>query len=355
LKLALGVVAAIALSGTAALTFMHQPAIRNQVFAQTMALLFLATIFGWPFAAVLQFEVPSMLRAGQAVIKLIFIVPLLRLFLSPLVVPALDVAALLAVSFVSSLILCQRVEGLTSRGLYTALFTKRAYRGAIMALGTATTRVSIATVGAAISLYICIPISALFLEKSQVGVLTAAFTLSIALYSAFLLVTQIFYPILSRGLKDGSGSAADLAATLIVWTAITSTLVYALTFLFADRIVLLVFGEAFERSSQCLKALAAATIPISLGSVYGYAMLAAERDEAYSRIVISGSAAFAATGFLAFSFFRTPFAAFVLLPLYSGQTLAMALYCHRHGLVAGSFFSSRRISWPTVKGLLGQR
>jgi O-antigen/teichoic acid export membrane protein len=341
----------------ATVVYRNRPLFEHQVFAQCLVLAAVAFSSGWIFQGLGRFEISALLRAIQAVTGAVGLLIFLRIRHSPLVAPLSDglsllTAALLGFVFVSGFVERASVWRLAGAGFATGKRRRRALRKH----GQAVSRLSVAAVCNSAVWSASILIAGHFVSIENVGLLTAAVRLVLIINSGFLVVLQLFYPMLANGLEHDRPLARELAANISLYATAGALLAYIPLALFAPGILAVVFGNSFAAAASVLRLLGLTIITTAAGSAYGYTLLAAGMDREFSAIMVCGAAASVCATALAFWLRPSPLAGGMLLvPVLAAQTLALAFACHRGGLVARDAFALKRFSVNEMLTLMRAR
>lgn len=356
IKLMLALVAA-AFCLTAAIILYHgEPALERQIIVQAGVLLGLVPSLGWVFQAFRRFEVQAGLRVLQATVSTTLLMIVLQYARNPLAVPLADLTACLAAAALGFWMLTARLRQPDEVTFIDILLASvAACRQALGSHGLSTVRLGLASFSGALSWWGCIPLGRLFISTGEVGILTAVLRLVFLLNSCFLLAIQLFFPILAENLAAGGQKGKDMVANLVCCVTMAAVLAYIPVFLFAERLLGLLFGASFAEGGACLRLLGLITVAGPIGAVYGYALLAAGRDHEFVQVLTIGAVATIAADYVGFLGWGSALGAAGAVPVFFAEMLACAVLCQRSGLVANKPFAFRRFRPVQVLSLLRAR
>jgi O-antigen/teichoic acid export membrane protein len=194
-----------------------------------------------------------------------------------------------------------------------------------------------------------------FMGIADQGLLAAALRLIVAIAAIYQLGLQVCYPMLAHRFATATDAARALTGALVVYAAAASIPVAVLLALLSKMVVIPLLGRHFAGSATAVTLLAPILVPVAVGSVFGYAMLADGRYRAY--IVLSLATALSALAACvgAFALVPTPSGSVALVAVQAVSALAGGVIAGRYGLVGTADISWRVMTPRHIRGVLGQR
>jgi O-antigen/teichoic acid export membrane protein len=193
------------------------------------------------------------------------------------------------------------------------------------------------------------------LEPERQGYLAAALRLILAVTALYQLVLQVFHPVLAHRYAHDRAAGASLAAALVVYAIVTTFPVAAGLAAFAPWIVTLLLGPGFSGMANVFAVLSLTIVPVVIGSVFGYALLADGRYR-LSLWISAGGAAAALLG-CTFAFYVRPRAdaVGVLILVTTLVGVASGIAAWRYDLVRFADIRPRQLSPTRIRKILMER
>jgi len=322
-----------------ALAAYRDAAALRQIMVQALLLPIAAVGSTWALKAVDRFAAFAALRCCQAVLFLGLAVLFLAYGASPLALPLAEATATATVSL-AAMRYCLRRAGRGMPPSGGSLF------GPSLALGLS---------GLCSDAIWSMPVTmgGLFLDAASLGRVAGVNRMLTALNGFFQGMVQVFYPSLARRYARDPEAGAALAATLLLYVAIGSVIVVAIGLTGAAPLIRLLLGPGKEQAIPVFRLCLTALPPAFVGSVVGYALLAAGHHRTFSRLAF---AALAVTCLCAGAgYWLSPIA-----EMASSQSLALTLYAAELFVAAASYRLIGKTSWSMVRpaalrGLLNER
>ncbi|MBV8534907.1 MAG: oligosaccharide flippase family protein, partial [Alphaproteobacteria bacterium] len=285
IKLAIGVLSTVAMAGGAMVAFADDPAERIQVAVQALLPVAVALNGVWAFRGLRRFSAYAVVRSLHTVALLLCLVAALTLRPATWIVPAAEAAVGLAASALAFGLLFEwrTLPGLAVT-MYRRIFQLRARIGEALQFG-------LGSFFAGAIWSVPLLVAGAMLEPARQGYLAAALRLILAVTALYQLVLQVFHPVMAHRYAHDRSAGASLAAALVVYAIVTTVPVAAGLAAFAPWIVTLLLGPDFADMANVFAVLALTIVPVVIGSVFGYALLADGRYRLSLWISAGGAAA----------------------------------------------------------------
>jgi O-antigen/teichoic acid export membrane protein len=345
LKLALAVAAIPTMLAAGALIGGGERAVVLQVLVQASIFVGGAVACGWVFRASGWFAPNSLLRSGQAVLGVGLLIPALLVWPSPLAVPAVEASTALVFGLLGWALLGREVSAAWSAPGSWARLGDDARAAILLGVGS---------VLSAIAWTVAIPIAALYMPAEQVGRLTAVLRLVIGINSIFQIGLQVCHPMLARLYGTNRREGAAFASALLLYSTVSVLLGVAALMAVADWLIPAILGARFADVVPLFRLIALSLVPATIGSVFGYALLASAQIAAFTWISALATLATALATLAAMQLAPRPDAAAVMIPILTLQALGSAYIAWCTGLV-GALPSWRLLAPAAIGRFLQQR
>ncbi len=311
----------------------------QQIMVQALLLPIAAVGSTWALKAVDRFAAFAALRCCQTLLFLGLTILFLAHAASPLALPLAEATAAATVG-IAAMPYCLRMVGSGVPSSRDPLF------GPSLALGLS---------GLCSDAMWSMPVTmgGLFLDAASLGRVAGVNRILTALNAIFQVMLQVFYPSLARRYASGPEAGAALAATLLLYVAIGSVIVVAIGLTGAAPVIRLLLGPGKDQAVPVFRLCLAALPPAFIGSVVGYALLAAGYHQTYTRLAfVALPIAGLCTGAL---YWLRPIA-----EMASAQALSLTLYVAALFVAASSYRLIGKTSWAmlrtaALRGLLNER
>jgi len=349
IKVVIALLATLAMAGGALIAFADDPAERLQVAVQALLPLAVALNGVWAFRGLRRFAAYAVVRSVHSVALLGCLAAALVIFPATWVVPAAEAAIGLAASVLAYGLLFEwrtlpaLVATLHRRGLELRTRIGEAIRfglGSFFAGATWTVPLLVARV---------------LLDPADQGYLAAALRLILAVTALYQLALQVFHPVLAHRYATDRAAGSGLSAALVIYALVTTIPVTAALVALAPWIVTLLLGSAFAPMANVFAALALTLVPVVVGSVFGYALLADGRYGLYVWISAAGAAGAVVGCALAFYAWPHAEAVAVLAVVATLVAVASAVAAWRHDLVSFADVHPRQLTLTRIKKILLER
>jgi O-antigen/teichoic acid export membrane protein len=349
IKIVIGLLATAAMIVGATIVFAGDPAERLQVAVQGVLPLAVAVNGVWAFRGLRRFAAYAVVRSLHSVVLLGCLVAALAAVPATWVVPASEAAIGFAASALAYGLLFdwRALPGLVAT-LYRRSFQLRGriVEAARFGLGSffagATWSVPLLAAGA-------------LLDPAGQGYLAAALRLILAVTALYQLALQVFHPVLAHRYARDRAAGGSLSAALVVYAIVTTVPVVAVLVGFAPWIVTVLLGSDFAPMADVFAALSLTLVPVVVGSVFGYALLADGRYGLYVWISAGGAAAALLGCALAFYLRPQAESVSVLTVVATLVALASGLAARRYDLVRFADVHPRQLAPARIKKVLLER
>jgi O-antigen/teichoic acid export membrane protein len=340
LKLGLAA-AAYALVVLAAFGVYRNAALPAQAMTQELLLPIVAVGSSWALKATGHFTIFAVFRCAQALLFLGFVALLFARGATQLAVPEAEAAA---------------------TGLVVAASLPLCLRHASMARGTPTERLLGPSLALGLS-GLCsdaiwsmpVTIGGLFLDAAALGRVAGVNRILTALNGVYQVLLQVFYPALARRYAEDARSARALAGALLTYAALGSVALTAAGLLFAAPLVRVLLGAGKAETVPVFQLCLGALIPAFVGSVAGYALLAAGRHRPFVQLAVVTlmiAGAGAGIGYALAPVAEMAASQVVAQLFYTAMLLAVAA---RSRLIDGANISWNLLRPAALRRLLSQR
>jgi len=324
---------ALAVGLTGAALFRTDPVLIRQAAAQATVILPFGLMTVWLLRAQEQFAYAAFLRGFQAILFLAIIALVLDQGGTVWSVPLAEAAAGLATALIAVFLTARQGwawPGL--RGLAAAMWP------GTIAISREALSIGLAGAAAAVTWIAVVPLSAFFLDESQVGLIGAALRLVLVLNSVAPLVLQVFFPRLARqGAESASGTdgrrPGHLLRPLLLGAAAGAGLAALLANACAHALINITFGAAYAGAVLPFEILVATLLPQALSVVLGQGLLATGAAGAYLAVMICGSLLCLAGLALVLAISPSVYAVTVPVAVICLQCLALFALAWRRGLL----------------------
>lgn len=349
IKLAIGLLSSLAMAGGAMVVFADDPAERLQVGVQALLPLAVALNGVWAFRGLRRFSAYALVRSLHSVTLLACLAAALTVCPATWVVPAAEAAIGLAASALAFGLLFEwrELPGVAAT-LYRRVFELRARIGEAIRFG-------LGSFFAGATWSVPLLVGDALLDPASQGYLAAALRLILAVTALYQLALQVFHPVLANRYATDRAAGGSVTAALVVYAFVTTVPVAAILAISAPWIVTLLLGPAFAGMANVLAALALTLVPVVVGSVFGYALLADGRYGLYVWISAAGAAAAVAGCALAFHIWPKPESVIVLTLVATLVAAASAAAAWRCDLVRFTDIHPRQLAPTRIGKILRER
>lgn len=349
-KLVIAAAAGTLMVITAAIAFRGDDATRVQVAAEGVVLLSLAVNGMWLFRGLRRFSLFAAVRVAQSGGLLAGLGVGLWIWPASWMVPVVETLT----GLVAAVLAWGGLSGWRSLAGAAAAIGRRLHAGVGTQLREAL-QLGLGSFLAAVTWSAPLLAARPFLDAAGEGQLAVTLRLMLALVGLYQLALQVFHPVLAERYSGDRERGRGLAAALTVHACATTLPVAIGLVLVAPWIVVPLLGSGFAAAGPVLSALAPVLVPITVGSVFGYALLADGRYRTYVALSAAGAIASLVASALAFRIWPQPQSVGVLTPVMALIALASAVAAWRHGLVSPGEIRWHQLSPGRVRALLGER
>lgn len=167
----------------------------------------------------------------------------------------------------------------------------------------------------------------LFTNNTIVGYYAAADKIIFALKGLFAPISQALYPIFSKKFQDKNNQGFDLLKKVSLILIPIMFLISLMMFIFAEKVVLTIFGDKFNESIYILKILSFVPFFISISNLYGIqAMLNLDAKKEFFYITIIGATCCIIAAFALIPIYMQNIAAMIVLSTEFIVAIASAIY-----------------------------
>jgi O-antigen/teichoic acid export membrane protein len=349
IKLVIGVLAAIAMVAGAAVVFADDAADRLQITVQALAPLVVALNGVWAFRGLRRFAAYAIVRSVNSVLLLVCLAVALRALPAAWVVPAAEAAVGLLASAVAYRLLFdwQALPALAAT-MYSRGFELRERIGDAMRFG-------LGSFFAGTLWTVPLLVGRGFLDPAHQGYLAAALRLVLAVTSLYQLALQVFHPVLAHRYAADRPAGGGLAAALVIYAIASTVPVAAALAALAPWIIVPLLGQEFADTATVFALLALTLVPVVVGSVFGYALLADGRYGLYVWISAGGAAAAVAGCALAFYIRPEADGVGVLIPVTTAVAVISGVVAWRCDLVRFADVHLRQLAPARIRQILMER
>ncbi len=349
IKLMISLLAGVAILVAAPLLFGDDRPAEFQTLAQIPLLVVVALNGVWAFRGLRRFTAYAVVRCVSSLALLACLAVVLLVAPAPWAVPLSETVTALAAALVAYTMLL----GLGSLPSLVPGIVRRA--AALSGQVSETVQFGLGSFFAGAIWSLPLLVAHNYLDPAEQGLLAAALRLILAVSSLFQLALQVFHPVLASRYQSARESGRSMAAALVVYAFVTTIPASLALVLLSPWIVGPMLGSSFESAAIVLAVLAPTLIPTTVGSVFGYALMADGRYRLYVLIQAGGAAASAVGCGVAFSFFPEPAAVAILSAVMTIVAVVGAIVAWRLDLVHFAQVSWRQLSPARIGAMLRER
>jgi O-antigen/teichoic acid export membrane protein len=349
IKLAIGVLSTLTMAVGAMIAFADDPAERLQVAVQSSLPIAVALNGVWAFRGLRRFSAYALVRSLHSVGLLVCLAAALTARPATWVVPASEAAIGLAASALAYGLLFDWQD----LPRHVATFYRRGSR--LRARIGEAIRFGLGSFFAGATWSVPLLVAGALLDPASQGYLAAALRLILAVTALYQLALQVFHPVLAHRYAHDRAAGGSLTAALVVYAVVTTVPIAVGLVVFAPWIVTLLLGPAFAAMANVFAMLALTLVPVVVGSVFGYALLADGRYGLYVWISAGGAAAALGGCALAFYVWPTPESVGILALVATLVALASGVAAWRFDLVRFADIHPRQLALTRIQKILMER
>ncbi len=349
IKLAIGLLSTAAMVAGAMVAFVDDPDERLQVAVQALLPIAVALNGVWAFRGLRRFSAYAVVRILHSVVLLGCLAAALIVRPATWVVPAAEAALGIAASALAFRLLFEwrALPGL-ARTMYRRSFQLRSRIREALQFG-------LGSFFAGAMWSVPLLVAGAMLEPARQGYLAAALRLILAVTALYQLALQVFHPVLANRYAHDRAAGGSLAAALVVYAIVTTVPVAAGLVAFAPWIVTLLLGPDFAGMANVFAVLSLTIVPVVIGSVFGYALLADGRYGLYVWICAGGAAAALVGCALGFYLRPRADAVGVLILVTSLTAVVSAIAAWRYDLVRFADIHPGQLTPTRIRKILMER